>query len=88
MPWSKTVSVLVDLTHNNLLNPSDPDYCEFFEFLKLRGCSVIPTLGSKITFEDLTRVQFMLLGVPQNADLLQEEIQSILISCALVVMLF
>lgn len=74
IPWNKSLSILIDTAHNNLLHPNEPDYTDFFVFLKERGYTVFQPGGSKFSAEELDRAQVLILGVPENTYLLQEEV--------------
>jgi len=78
MPFSKPLTILVDATHNNQITPDDTDFYDFFEFCKSKGFSLVKSHQSKLTYEELAAAQIMLIGVPQNAYFLQEEIQLIM----------
>jgi hypothetical protein len=78
MPWSKSLSVLVDTIHGNLVRPDDPEFTEFFRFLESKNFSVTMTTQTKLLFEDLQGFNMLLIGVPQCAYYLQEEIHNVM----------
>jgi hypothetical protein len=75
MPWSKALTVLVDCTHNNFITPTDPDFTDFFQTLRARNFTILSLQSQKMTSEELSKVQVVILGVSQNSYILQEDVQ-------------
>ena len=79
MTWPNNISLLVDLSHNNLLKPTDADFSDFFEFLRTKGYDIHQTAPKdKITPESFDNIRAFLIGVPQSTYLFQSEINAIL----------
>jgi hypothetical protein len=78
MPRSKSLTILFDLTHNNLLSPQDPDFSQLIDFLQSKEYTLLYTHSHKLTAEELADPHVLIIGVPQNSYFLQDEIHLIL----------
>ena len=77
--WNKQISLLIDVSHNNLVQPDEPDFKSFFELLQSKGYNIhLTNSNQKLADLDFENMRTLLIGVPQNGFYFQEEINSIL----------
>ena len=76
--WSKRISLICDVSHNNQITPEDPDFSYFFDLLESYGYEVqLSDPKSKINAKMLEKTRTVIIGVPQNSYLLLDEISEL-----------
>ncbi|MHA1584421.1 MAG: hypothetical protein ACTSVU_08955 [Promethearchaeota archaeon] len=72
-------SILVDLSHNNIVSPDDPDFNQFFQLINNYQYQIQYIHPNEhISEEILSKYQIFLIGDPQNSQISDEEINLIL----------
>ncbi|MHA1718160.1 MAG: DUF4350 domain-containing protein [Promethearchaeota archaeon] len=77
--WSKRISLMIDISHNNLITPEDPDFSDFFNLLESYGYKIhLSNPKARLNSNIFENIRTILIGVPQNSYLLLDEISEIL----------
>lgn len=73
----KTFTVVIDYSHGELLNLSDPEFKPFSELLDQMDCYTVINSAGKINDKLLENADLLILGCPVNHYLLGDEIKNI-----------
>ncbi|MBN1214276.1 MAG: hypothetical protein JXA99_02425 [Candidatus Lokiarchaeota archaeon] len=78
MPFSDKVVILFDLSHNEMLNPSDNEFSGFLSLLEMFNLKIVHNESSEINKGILKNIDILIIGNPINDYFSNLEIENIM----------